>query len=138
MFFDETELDAEMPEINVIPLIDVLFFIVIFFVVSTSFTQQSGFDVNLPTSSAHQQARSGEDIVIALTKDGSIVFEGEAHSPVELEEALKRSLDGAARKLVVVNADKSVAHGRVVQVMDLAKRAGAAQLAIATNPDDQG
>jgi len=114
-------------------LIDVIFLLLIFFMVSTSFaTIRQGIKVDLPTTSTPQK-KIEQNIIISITKDNKIYI-GKTHvSEKKLVAILKSKLKGK-RGLVIINADKMVRHGRVVEVMDLAKQGGADKLGILTIP----
>jgi len=115
------------------PLIDVIFLLLIFFMVSTSFaTIRRGIKVDLPTTSTPQKEIK-ENIIISITKDNKIYIGKTSVSEKKLVAILKGKLKGKGG-LVIINADKNVRHGRVVEVMDLAKQGGADKLGILTTP----
>lgn len=122
--------------VDVTPMLDVVFQLVLFFMVTTNFVSSpEGIQVDLPRASAQVVVAEAEDVQIWLSKDGA-VFVGDA--PVDLA-GLKEVLLAAAKRdpstLVVVKADANVSHGRVVTVMDLARSYGLTRLAIATDPE---
>ncbi|MEA1964309.1 MAG: biopolymer transporter ExbD [Candidatus Aerophobetes bacterium] len=118
---------------NLTPLIDVIFLLLIFFMVSTSFaTIRQGMKVDLPTTTTPQK-KIEENIIISITKDNKIYIGRTSVSEKKLVAILKSKLKGKGG-LVIVNADKNVRHGRVVEVMDLAKQGGAGKLGILTTP----
>jgi len=116
--------------INIAPLVDVIFLLVIFFAVSTTFLESSGLKLELPQtrSTAKQELK---DLTVALDADGRLSFEGKIVEPAELKERLKALLVESDDKLVVLRADRSTAHGDVVKVMDLIRDAGASGLTVA-------
>jgi biopolymer transport protein ExbD len=128
-------------DINITPLTDIFLVLLIIFMVTTTVIQEAGdenagFEVNLPRAGARAApAAAPAQLAIAVLQDGRVVVGGE----VVEEDALRRLLGEAharsAETLVLVQADESVAHGRVVRVMDLARRAGLDRLAIATRVD---
>lgn len=117
-------------------MIDIVFQLVLFFMVSTTFKTSSGIQVDLPRSSQEVVVAEQDDLQILMTLDGTTYLND---SEVEME-ALKRSLEEVAtadiNRLVVIKADTGVEHGRVVEVMDLARGLGLTRLAIATEPDE--
>jgi len=122
--------------LDITPMIDVVFQLVLFFMVTTNFvTSAEGIQVDLPRASADLVMSTTDDVQLWLDRDGS-VFVGD--SPVDLD-GLKRVLRAAAEKdpstLIVVKADASVSHGRVVTVMDLARSFQLTRIAIATDPE---
>ena len=116
--------------INLTSLIDVVFLLLIFFMVSTSFALIRGIKVDLPTTTTPQE-KIEQNIVISITKEGKIYLGKRQISKTELVKTLKRQI-GKKKSLVVINADKDTRHGMVVEVMDLAKQGGAGKLGILT------
>lgn len=124
----------EETRVDVTPLIDIIFQLVLFFMVSTTFITAPGIQVDLPRSSAQTILRDKHDVNIWMTDEGSVFVD---QQPVSFDELLG-ILDGAAARdtstLVVIKADKAVDHGDVVRVMDVARARGLSRLAIATDP----
>jgi biopolymer transport protein ExbD len=123
--------------IEIIPMIDTIFFLLVFFMVSTlSMTQFKGMPVNLPKAASGQQA-SAESAAITIDKDGRLFLNQQAVDKAALGDALKQQLANNAEMLVVINADDGVAHGQVVEVMDIVRAANAVKMAIAVKPKEQ-
>jgi biopolymer transport protein ExbD len=123
--------------IEIIPMIDTIFFLLVFFMISTlSMTQFKGMPVNLPKAASGQQAPA-ESAAITLDKDGRLFLNQQAIDRAALSDALKQQLAKNADTLVVINADDGVAHGQVVEVMDIARAANVAKMAIAVKPKEQ-
>jgi biopolymer transport protein ExbD len=118
--------------LNIAPLIDVVFLLVIFFAVSTTFLDTAGLRLDLPESTS-TASRSPEDLTVVLTKDGTIVFEGEKIETDRLEERLRQELVQRDDKTVVLRADSASTHGQVVAIMDRIRAAGAAGLTVAAH-----
>jgi biopolymer transport protein ExbD len=135
---DEEGVESVFSEINITPLTDIfLVLLIIFMVTSSVIVNQSpgggakaGLKVNLPKGGASDVVPTALDLSIAVLSDGRIVLAGSVVS----EEELKKALDEAKLKnpetMVIVQADEGVTHGKVVQVMEMAKGAGFGQLAI--------
>ena len=125
----------EDPEINLTSLIDVVFLLLIFFMVSTTFVTSPGIEVDLPRSSADTILQEQEDLHVWMTDAGSVYVD---KAPVDFEGLKtvfeKRALQDPST-LVIIEADTNVDHGQVVGVMDLARSVGLERLAIATEPD---
>ena len=117
------------PTINIAPLVDVVFLLVIFFAVSTTFLENAGLRLELPASSSTATQEPNE-ITVVLAADGSLSFEDQIVSREQLAERLAGSLEQTERKIVVLRADKSSEHGEVVQIMDLIRKSGAEALTI--------
>ncbi|GAG56381.1 unnamed protein product, partial [marine sediment metagenome] len=117
---------------NLTPLIDVVFLLLIFFMLTTTFrTIFQGIKVDLPTTTTPQE-KIEENIVISITRDNRIYLGAKRVKKSGLVKLLKSRLKGR-RGLVIINADKRTRHGQVVEIMDLAKRAGAGGLGILTS-----
>jgi len=117
--------------INIAPLVDVIFLLVIFFAVSTSFLETSGLKLELPTSNSTAN-REVEDITVLLAADGKLSMDGEILDESALSGKLRERLGATERKLVILRADTTTSHGEVVKVMDLIRQAGAEGLTVAT------
>ena len=123
--------------IEIIPMIDTIFFLLVFFMISTlSMTQFKGMAVNLPKAASGQQAPA-ESAAITIEKDGQLFLNQQRVKKTALGDALKQQLAKNADMLVVINADDGVAHGRVVEVMDIARAVNVARMAIAVKPKEQ-
>ena len=126
------------PVVDVTPLIDIIFQLVLFFMVSTTFVSAPGIEVDLPRSSSDTVLRDTDDLNVWVNSDGTVYVNEE---PVDYS-GLKAALSEAARSnpstLIVIKADKDVGHGRVVAVMDAARSRGLTQLAIATEVNAEG
>jgi biopolymer transport protein ExbD len=123
--------------IEIIPMIDTIFFLLVFFMISTlSMSQFKGMPVNLPKAASGQQAPA-ESATITIDKDGQLFLNQQAIDKAALAEALRQELAKNAEVLVVINADDGVQHGQVVEVMDVARGAHVAKMAIAVKPKEQ-
>jgi biopolymer transport protein ExbD len=122
--------------INVTSLIDVVFLLLIFFVVTSTFLEQPGLDLTLPEAgSAEMTVR--EQVTLGVDADGEIFLNGD---PVVLEglaDRIEQALERAETERVLLEADSRVSHGRVVALMDAARRAGAGALLVATRPPEE-
>ena len=122
--------------IDIAPLVDVIFLLVIFFAVSTTFLESSGLKLQLPESSATTE-REVKEIAVFVGADGEVVFEDEALTHEQLGSRLQQVLEDSERKVVVLRADTGTPHGKVVAVIDLIKDAGAEALTVATRAKAQ-
>jgi len=119
--------------LDMTPLIDVVLMLVIFFMLTTSFVLAPGIKVDLPRATAVQQVNKTDTVVI-ITKDGTIYYQNERVDLQTLHTALVQTQRQHPGLRLIIKADKHAEHGRVVEVMDTAKSAGVARLAIATTP----
>jgi len=117
---------------DLMPLIDVVFLLIIFFMLTTSFrTIFQGIKVDLPTTTTKQE-KIEQNIIITITKDNVLYLDKTRVTTSNLVSLLKKKL-GGKKGLVMINADKLVRHGKVVEIMDLAKQAGADRVGILTS-----
>jgi biopolymer transport protein ExbD len=119
--------------LDLTPLIDVVLMLVIFFMLTTTFVLSPGVQVDLPQGSSLQKPRES-DAIITITKDGDVYFQDAQVSLETLQAVLQRSKAQQPSLRVVIKADTLVQHGRVVEIMDIAKLVGIERLAIATAP----
>jgi biopolymer transport protein ExbD len=131
--------DGVFAEINITPLTDIFLVLLIIFMVTSSVIvnqspggggAQAGLKVNLPKGGASDVAVGQKDLSIAILADGRLVLSGDVVSEEELKKRLDETRQTNSATMVIVQADEGVPHGKVVQVMELAKAAGLAQLAI--------
>jgi len=123
---------VEEAEIIVIPMIDVMMFLLFFFMVSSlAMVVQSGLPVNLPKASTGSQ-HSTQNITITIMRDNRIFLNTAVVTLDQLKDRLK-ALNVTDQNLVIINADKMVTHGLVVGAMDEARKAGVTRFAIATD-----
>ncbi|ORJ63646.1 biopolymer transporter ExbD [Geothermobacter hydrogeniphilus] len=123
---------SEEPKVDMTPMVDVVFLLLIFFMISTTFVETPGIDVNLPKSSLEVTEKKPQEIKVFIDARGKIVIDEKQVSLKGLKERLKAMGAKTAETTFVLMADRDVRHGRVVEVMDAAKEAGFVQLAIAT------
>ena len=124
-------------DINITPLTDIFLVLLIIFMVTTtaiaeSGTQNAGLKVNLPKGGAAAAGAVAHDLAVAILEDGRTVVRGEVVDEARLTALLVEAHGRSPDTLVLIQADQGVPHGRVVAVMDLARRQGLERLAIAT------
>ena len=121
--------------IEIIPMIDTMFFLLVFFMVATmSMTVMRGMPVNLPKVDSADSRSVPENRSVTISSDGSLYLDKEAIRIEELGGSLRAYAAADQDALVIINADESVIHGKVVEVMDTVKLSGIKRLAIATRP----
>lgn len=124
-------------EINITPLTDIFLVLLIIFMVTSSVIvnagnngAKTGLKVNLPKGGAADVTVQAQDLSVAIVSDGRILVSGTVVTMEELKKVLDEQKVKNPETLVVVQADEGVTHGKVVEVMELAKGAGLSQLAI--------
>ena len=123
--------------IDISALIDVVFLLLIFFAVSTTFLESTGLDLELPSADT-SAAPESRDVTVWIGEEGNLRFDGRDLQLADLETDLKAALEQAERKFVVIMADRNARLEQVVQVMDLARKSGAVGLTIASKDSDAG
>ena len=120
--------------INITSLIDVIFMLLLFFMITSTFLEQPGIKLELPTAKA-ETAAEPQEFVLTVDKEGGLFLNRKAVAldalEAEIRQALPRMKDGA----LVLKADQEITHGLVVRVMDMAKRGGVKKLIIGTKPE---
>ncbi|CVK18321.1 MULTISPECIES: biopolymer transporter ExbD [Sporomusa] len=122
---------AEQPQLMIIPMIDIIFFLLVFFMMSTLYmVEQHTMPVSLPQAAAVQQDTQ-RNITVTVTKDGRILFEQEELPLTLLKKRVGMEIAGQPDKVFVLRADKQVEYGQVINVLDELKMAGARRVAVA-------
>lgn len=130
----------EVPEINLIPFIDVLLVILIFLMLSTTYSKFTELQLRLPVADTDVQRDYPKEVIVAVTSDGKYTIN---KSPVNGRsiEALSIALAEAARagkdSVVIISADANAAHQSVITVMEAARRSGLTQITFATQSSAQ-
>ncbi len=115
-------------------LIDIIFMLLIYFLLTTNFMTDEGISIKLPQAKA-TVPQVEEDITIYIDKDGQAFLKNELIPHERLFTDLKELISGRPDSLVMVKADRSVILDKAVRVMDIAKEAGASKLILATEKD---
>ncbi len=128
----------EAPKVDLTPMIDVVFLLLIFFMISTTFIERPGLNISLPASSSEQIKQNQKEIQVYLSANGDIYLQREK---MTLDDLL-RHLQGydpilTPKMTFLLMADKAARHGKVIQLMDAAKMAGFGNLAIATDKNQE-
>ncbi|MEQ9548280.1 MAG: biopolymer transporter ExbD [Coleofasciculus sp. G3-WIS-01] len=126
--------DSETPfQINIVPMIDAIFAILAFFIISTLYlTRSEGLPVNLPTATTAESQLQDRIITITIQENRAIFINREPIELSQLEARVESLVTANSQVLVIINADENVPHGRVVSVMDRLRLVEGIRLAIAT------
>jgi biopolymer transport protein ExbD len=127
-------LRREEPEINLIPMIDLLLVILIFLVVSTTYARFTELGVSLPSASAQSRPDRSKEIVVAISRDGHYEVEGRPLAAGNARALAARLLEAAgpeAQPAIVIQADAGASHQAVVHVLEGARLAGFDRVAFA-------
>ncbi len=129
-FKRHTKLEHGLRQIDIAPLIDVIFQLLIFFMLSSSFTFQSGINVRLPKAVTSDVIKE-ENIIVTITGENVIYLNSEVSTLKELEKELKRLKD--KNLPLLIKADRRASVGRIVDVWDLCRHLEIERINIATN-----
>jgi len=120
---------------TIAPLIDIVFLLLIFFMATTHSSSATSLSVSLPETSAEYSGQAVASVTITVDRSGVLRLKGALIEPTGLEDELQRLKPGGGPFNVLLQADKEVSHGKVVEIMDTAKRAGAVSIFIAASPN---
>ena len=126
---------SDEPEINLIPLIDVLLVIIIFLMLTTTYAKFSGLEINLPTADSSKQAEQPNEVNVAVTAGGQVLVNKAPLAAADvrsISEALRRAAGERKDPLIVINADAKATHQSVVDIMQAAQAAGYPHISFAT------
>jgi biopolymer transport protein ExbD len=125
----------EEPEINLIPMIDVLLVILIFLMITTTYSKFAGLEINLPTADAQQAQDQPNEVNVVVTATGDVLVN---KTPVagrdvaSISAALLRAAGSAKEPVVIINADAKATHQSVIDVMQAAQHGGLSHISFAT------
>lgn len=125
---DDSEIVAE---INMTPLIDVMLVLLIIFMVSSTAALESGMDIELPKTALTNEKKDSEILVISLGKDGNVAVQGKKVLPADITRKIASELKTLKTESVILEGDTGANLGRAVELMDMAKVAGAKNFSIA-------
>jgi biopolymer transport protein ExbD len=125
---DDGEIVAD---INMTPLIDVMLVLLIIFMVSSSAAIESGMDIELPKTTLTNEKKESEILVIALGKDGNVAIQGKKVKQEDITRSIASELKTLKTESVILEGDTAANLGRAVELMDMAKVAGAKNFSIA-------
>ena len=132
---------SEAPEINLIPFIDVLLVVLIFLMLSTSYSKFTELQLTLPTAEAEQMRDRPAEIIVTVSGDGRYVINRErvdGRSVEALSAAMGTLAQTMKEPIVIVSADAQAAHQSVINVLDAARRAGLARVTFAAQRGEDG
>lgn len=122
-------------EINMTPLIDIMLVLLIIFMVTSTAALESGLDIELPKTQITNEKKQDEILIITLDKDGNVAIAGKAVKEEDVGAKIASSLIELKTESVILEGDTKAFLGKAVQLMDLAKSAGAKNFSIAAEED---
>ena len=120
--------------INITSLIDVIFMLLLFFMITSTFLEQPGIKLELPTAKTSANTEP-QEYVLTVDKKGELFLNRQSVTLAGLEAAIRKALPQMKDSALVLKADQEITHGLVVRVMDMAKRGGVKKLIIGTKPE---
>ena len=124
----------EDPEINLIPMIDVLLVIIIFLMLTTTYSRFAELKIHLPSADAERKLERSNEINVVISAGGQYLLQRKPfqfQDVASLAEELRRAGAGMKEAVVVINADNNATHQSVIRVMDAARQAGYGQVVFA-------
>ena len=125
----------EESEVNLTPMLDVVFIMLIFFIVTASFVKESGIDINRPDAQTAEKKEQG-NILVAISPSGQIWIDKRQVDPRALRANIERLKAENPQGSVIIQADKESKNGLLVKVMDAARLAGVESISIAASEKD--
>lgn len=127
--------DNIMAEVNLTPLIDIMLVLLIIFMVTSTAALESGLDIELPKTAITNEKKQDEILIITLNKDGKVALQGKYVDEAKLGEAMIEKLAELKTDSVILEGDTQAFLGKAVEIMDVAKSAGAKNFSIAAEED---
>jgi biopolymer transport protein ExbD len=127
--------EKEPLEINLVPLIDVMMVILIFLMITTTYSKYTELQINLPTADAEKQLERSNEVTVLVNAQGQYVINRAAvayRSIDQLADELKRAAGAMKEPVVVISADATATHQAVVRVMEASRLAGLSQITFTT------
>jgi len=121
----------EKPGVSITPLIDIVFLLLIFFMLTSHFHVASGIPIRLPKVTQKSFNQEDQRVVVVMDRLGRCYLRGEEVNFKNLGPKLEKLVEDEGLASLIIQADKEVKHGRVVHIMDLAKMAGVVSIVIA-------
>ena len=132
-FKRHSKLEFGLRQIDIAPLIDCVFLLLIFFMLSSSFTSQSAISVKLPKAVTSDTIKE-ENLTVTITSENVIYFDGKVTTLKELNLALAKS--SMKNRSLLIKADRRSSVGRIVDVWDICRKLGIERINIATNQEE--
>lgn len=133
--FGNNYLKDEKPEIDIAPMVDMIFILLIFFMVTSTFVLQPGFKIELPEAAASENAQS-ENLTIYVNEKKDIFINEKPIRIEELATEIKNKIPKLKEPVVSINADYKIEYGLVIKITDIAKLSGIKDVILTTQPID--
>lgn len=127
--------ESIVAEVNLTPLIDIMLVLLIIFMVTSTAALESGLDIELPKTSITNEKKQDEVLIITLSKDGKVALQGKLVADDKLSSEMVAKLAELKTESVILEGDTQAFLGKAVEIMDIAKSAGAKNFSIAAEED---
>lgn len=124
------------PTVDITPMVDAVFLLLIFFMVTTTFSSVSGIKLNLPEAKTKEIQEEPKQVLVTVDREGRLFVKGEAVEPADLGKRMLNAVEGNPERVIVIQADRETQHGTVVTILDTARQLGLSRLAIAAKPEE--
>lgn len=138
MNFSPTKGRGNGPVLEVTPLVDVVFLLLIFFLLTATFVRNPNIPIRLPQASVNQVTPQKRDFKVGITTEGEISYNGKNVTIARLRREMAKVHTENPESMVLIQADRQSRHGRVVEVMDMAKQVGFERIGIAIETSREG
>ena len=129
--------DVDKPRLEIIPMIDIMMFLLVFFIVITlNMIKGSGIQLDLPSSKTTQELKPTQ-ITVGVQKDGAIYVDGQPFTPEALKAKLVEAKKQDEKLSVILAGDKELSYQNTLKVMDIARAAGISQVGLAAKAESQ-
>lgn len=135
MKHDSGDDDTIVAEINMTPLIDIMLVLLIIFMVTSTAALESGLDIELPKTQITNEKKQDEILIVTLDKEGKVAIQGKKVSDADLPMKIAAALKELKTESVILEGDTKAFLGKAVELMDIAKSAGAKNFSIAAEED---
>ena len=122
----------ESPQVDLTPLIDVVFILLIFFILSANFQKESSVEVDRPSASSSMIKEASKTLTVSVDRNNQIWFKDSVVNLTQLQFQMKSVVSKKEKINTIINADKSVDTGTLIQVIDAIRLSGISNVAIAT------
>ncbi len=127
--------DVDKPRIEIIPMIDIMMFLLVFFIVITlRMIQGTGIQLDLPSSKTTQDLKPTQ-VTIGVQKDGAMYIDGQVYSAEAMKAKLEEAKKSSDKLAVILAGDKDLTYQNTLKVMDVARSAGISQVGLAAKAE---
>ncbi|MCK5072457.1 MAG: biopolymer transporter ExbD [Bacteriovoracaceae bacterium] len=128
---DEQNIEKSIEHVNLTPLIDIMLVLLIIFMVTSSISLESGLDIDIPKTTSATSTKDNTAIIVSLNRDGEVSVQGGRVKFENLMETIRNAISETKSNLVIFEGDRHSHLGKAIEIMDIAKSAGAKRFAIA-------